>query len=157
MALAHQQPTAEAELGWRRQIVLSLSATEVLPYPGFPFTPPGIVEEVHPVLPVYCEVKGPMDSGTDLYCILPDEQLVEYILEGIDAEMAASAQPTVILFDIGGVVVSRPIPVSPTSFSFIIFFLFSSCFTLSWNLSLSLFLFSFQRHQIAAIAEGESV
>lgn len=38
--------------------------------------------------------------------MLPEEQPVEYILEGIDAEMAASAQPKVILFDIGGVVVS---------------------------------------------------
>lgn len=39
--------------------------------------------------------------------MLPDEQPVEYILEGIDAEMAASTQPKVILFDIGGVVVSE--------------------------------------------------
>lgn len=42
--------------------------------------------------------------------MIPDEQPVEYILNGIDAEMAASAQPTVILFDIGGVVVSGPFP-----------------------------------------------
>lgn len=38
--------------------------------------------------------------------MLPDEQPIEYILEGIEAEMAASSQPKVILFDIGGVVVS---------------------------------------------------
>lgn len=31
---------------------------------------------------------------------------MEYILEGIDAEMGSQAQPKVILFDIGGVVVS---------------------------------------------------
>lgn len=40
--------------------------------------------------------------------MLPDEQPVEYILDSIDAEMAASTQPKVILFDIGGVVVSGP-------------------------------------------------
>lgn len=75
---------------------------------------------------VYCEVEGHMESGTDLYCMLPDGQLVEYILEGIDAEMATgtSAQPTVILFDIGGVVVSRPFPLAP--FLYILFFLSSS-------------------------------
>lgn len=38
--------------------------------------------------------------------MLPDEQPVECILEGLDAEMAFTAQPKVILFDIGGVVVS---------------------------------------------------
>lgn len=38
--------------------------------------------------------------------MLPDEQPVEYILDGIDAVMASKAQPKVILFDIGGVVVS---------------------------------------------------
>lgn len=36
--------------------------------------------------------------------MLPEDQPVEYILEGIDAEMGS--QPKVILFDIGGVVVS---------------------------------------------------
>lgn len=38
--------------------------------------------------------------------MLPDEQPVEYILEGLDAEMAFPTQPKVILYDIGGVVVS---------------------------------------------------
>lgn len=38
--------------------------------------------------------------------MLPDEQPVEYILDGIDAVMASKVQPKVILFDIGGVVVS---------------------------------------------------
>lgn len=38
--------------------------------------------------------------------MLPEDQPVEYILEGIDAEMGSQAQPKVILFDIGGVVVS---------------------------------------------------
>lgn len=36
--------------------------------------------------------------------MLPDEQPVEYILQSLDAEM--ETQPKVILFDIGGVVVS---------------------------------------------------
>ncbi|KUI72833.1 Acyl-CoA dehydrogenase family member 10 [Cytospora mali] len=40
--------------------------------------------------------------------MLPDEQPVEYVLEGIDAEMEAQTQPKVILFDIGGVVVVSP-------------------------------------------------
>lgn len=38
--------------------------------------------------------------------MLPDEQPVEYILDGIDAVMASRIHPKVILFDIGGVVVS---------------------------------------------------
>ncbi|KAI3395474.1 hypothetical protein diail_1260 [Diaporthe ilicicola] len=38
--------------------------------------------------------------------MLPEDQPVEYILEGIDAEMGS--QPKVILFDIGGVVVVSP-------------------------------------------------
>lgn len=38
--------------------------------------------------------------------MLPDEQPVEYILDGINAVMASKVQPKVILFDIGGVVVS---------------------------------------------------
>lgn len=38
--------------------------------------------------------------------MLPDEQPVEYILKGLDAEMAVHTQPKVILFDMGGVVVS---------------------------------------------------
>lgn len=47
--------------------------------------------------------------------MLPDEQPVEYILEGLDAEMALAAQPKVILFDIGGVVVSaRAVFVPPS-------------------------------------------
>lgn len=37
--------------------------------------------------------------------MLPEDQPVEYIPEGIDAEMGS--QPKVILFDIGGVVVSH--------------------------------------------------
>lgn len=37
--------------------------------------------------------------------MLPEDQPVETILEGIDAEMGS--QPKVILFDIGGVVVSH--------------------------------------------------
>lgn len=44
--------------------------------------------------------------------MLPDEQPVEYVLEGIDAVMAGTVQPKVILFDIGGVVVSVVIPES---------------------------------------------
>ncbi|KAF3760495.1 HAD-like protein [Cryphonectria parasitica EP155] len=40
--------------------------------------------------------------------MLPDEQPVEYILDSIDTIMAASAQPKVILFDIGGVVLASP-------------------------------------------------
>ncbi|KAK7698189.1 hypothetical protein SLS64_012759 [Diaporthe eres] len=40
--------------------------------------------------------------------MLPEDQPVEYILEGIDAEMGSQAQPKVILFDIGGVVVVSP-------------------------------------------------
>lgn len=47
--------------------------------------------------------------------MLPDEQPVEYILEGIDAEMALKTQPKVILFDIGGVVVSASALVSWSS------------------------------------------
>lgn len=46
--------------------------------------------------------------------MLPDEQPVEHILEGLNAEMALTNQPKVILFDIGGVVVSTsdsgPVP-----------------------------------------------
>lgn len=38
--------------------------------------------------------------------MIPDEQPVEYILDAIDAAMASTIQPKVILFDIGGVVVS---------------------------------------------------
>lgn len=55
--------------------------------------------------------------------MLPDEQPVEYILEGMDAVMAGTAQPKVILFDIGGVVVSpsdscnSPAVFLPTSFT----------------------------------------
>ncbi|KAJ4396662.1 hypothetical protein N0V93_000883 [Gnomoniopsis smithogilvyi] len=40
--------------------------------------------------------------------MLPEEQPVEYILDGIDAVMASTNQPKVILFDIGGVVVVSP-------------------------------------------------
>ncbi|PSR78681.1 haloacid dehalogenase-like hydrolase [Coniella lustricola] len=40
--------------------------------------------------------------------MLPDEHPIEHVLDGIDAVMAASAQPKVLLFDIGGVVVVSP-------------------------------------------------
>lgn len=39
--------------------------------------------------------------------MLLDDQPVEYILDGIDAVMANTTHPKVILFDIGGVVVSN--------------------------------------------------
>lgn len=40
------------------------------------------------------------------------QQFIDSILEGIEAEMAHSGQPKVILFDIGGVVVRRLFPLT---------------------------------------------
>lgn len=55
-----------------------------------------------------------LKTGTDVvesrYVMFLEEHPVEYVLEAIDAEMEVSTQPRVILFDIGGVVVSSPFP-----------------------------------------------